>query len=162
MGEVSFPQQGRFFNFWALNVIKENITFLNKHKISCEINNSISFQFKRKGFFGVNFILILSLFLFSHSNVMYWAEQHNIILCREVMLWEVKEKVKIWRKYCFCISALAWVCIKNKVFTLVKKTYNVINNNNNINNNLLRFKEQPLIFGDQKEKKRLSPNWKKV
>ena len=68
------------------------------------------------------------------------------------MLWEVKEKVKIWRKYRFCISALAWVCIKNKVFTLVKKTYNVINNNNNINNNLLRFKEQPLIFGDQKKK----------
>ena len=77
------------------------------------------------------------------------------------MLWEVKKKVKIWRKYCFCISVLAWVCIKNKVFTLVKKTYNVINNNNNINNNWLRFKEQPLIFGDQKEKKRLSPNWKK-
>ena len=33
----------------------------------------------------MNFILIFSLFLFSHSNVMYWTEQHNIILCREVV-----------------------------------------------------------------------------
>ena len=51
---------------------------------------------------------------------------------------------------------------KEQGFHVGKKKYNVINNNNNINNNLLRFKEQPLIFGDQKEKKRLSPNWKKV
>ena len=33
----------------------------------------------------MNFILIFSLFLSSHSNVMYWTEQHNIILCREVV-----------------------------------------------------------------------------
>lgn len=57
-------------------------------------------------------------------------------------MWEVKEKVKIRCKYRFCTSTLEWVCIKNKVFSLVKRTYNVIIEISGTTSNLRRREEK--------------------
>ena len=62
-----------------------------------------------------------------------------------VMLWEVNEKVKIWCKYRFCSSALAWprFAWRTRFSRWWKKNTMLF----------LRFQEQPLIFGDEKKKK---------
>ena len=48
------------------------------------LTTAFSFDSKERVFLS-DFYSNIHFVLFSHSNVMYWTEQHNIILCREVV-----------------------------------------------------------------------------
>ena len=76
---------------------------------------------KKRGF--VPYLIVFSFICSSHSNVMYWAEEHNIILCRDVLFenpYKYKkgspQRSETWRKIADILNKCATPRFGGKIF----------------------------------------------